>query len=284
MSLDNNKKPLVISINGGLGNQLFMLFAGISKAKDEKREYFIYLEENKRHYYFNDFLSILNDKIINYNNISVNIQNIYNEPYFHYCEIPDNVDMIRGYYQSYKYFNNNALSIINDLNINQYRDNYKINFKSIALHFRFGDYKKLQHYHRVISFVYYVKAIKYLKETLSDFDDYVFMIFGEKDDNDIIDNYIKEINFNIDKPINYIKIYERYPDIKDYEEFLYMSSCNHFIIANSTFSWFSAYISNLNNDNKIIIHPSRTKWFADQVIHKYDLKDLFLYDWIEIDF
>jgi hypothetical protein len=197
MSTDNDKKPLVISINGGLGNQLFMLFAGISKAKDEKRDYLINLEENKRHYYFNDFLSILNDKVINYNNISVNIQNIYNEPYFQYSEIPDNVDMIRGYYQSYKYFNNNALSIINDLNINKFQDNYKINFKSIALHFRFGDAIQKQHYHRVISFVYYVKAIKYLKETLSDFDDYVFMIFGEKDDNDLIDKYIKEIKWKL---------------------------------------------------------------------------------------
>ena len=276
--------PLVISLNGGLGNQLFMLFAGISKAKDENREYLIYLEENKRHYYFNDFLSILYDKVINYNNIPVKIQSVYNEPTFYYTEIPNNVELMKGYYQSHKYFANNEKTIIDDLQIRDNQNKYKLNlFKTIALHFRLGDYIELQHYHRVLSFVYYIKAIQYLKETLNDFDEYTFVIFGEKANNDIIDDYIREINFNLDKTINYIKIYERYENIKDYEEFLYMSSCEHFIIANSTFSWFAAYLSN-NDNNKIVIHPTSKKWFAEQVMYKYDFKDYFLDNWIEIDF
>lgn len=275
--------PLVISLNGGLGNQLFMLFAGISKAKDENREYLIYLEENKRHYYFNDFLSILYDKVINYNNIPVKIQSVYNEPTFYYTEIPNNVELMKGYYQSYKYFANNEKTIIDDLQIRDNQNKYKLNlFKTIALHFRLGDYIELQHYHRVLSFVYYIKAIQYLKETLNDFDEYTFVIFGEKANNDIIDDYIREINFNLDKPINYIKIYERYENIKDYEEFLYMSSCEHFIIANSTFSWFAAYLYRYKN--KIVIHPTSKKWFAEQVMYKYDFKDYFLDNWIEIDF
>jgi len=136
--------------------------------------------------------------------------------------------------------------------------------------------------------VYYVKAIEYLRHNLIDFDEYTFLIFGEKVDNNMIDDFIKQINFNISAPINYIKIYERYPDIKDHEEFLYMSSCNHIIIANSTFSWFSAYLSNLieNNENRIIICPYTRKWFADNVYNNefYNLKDLYLDDWIQLDF
>jgi len=76
--MDINKKPLVISLNGGLGNQLFILFAGISKAIDENRNYLIYLENNNRVFYFDNFLKHLHDKVINYNNYNINIINIYN--------------------------------------------------------------------------------------------------------------------------------------------------------------------------------------------------------------
>lgn len=283
-------KPLTIYIEGGLGNQLFMIFTGISKAKDENREYLLYInEKNDRHYYFNDLLKILYANVINYNNIQLTIQSVYNEPKFCYNEIPNNVDMIKGYFQSHKYFNKNALSIINDLKINEIANDYKINFKSIALHFRLGDYVGKEPFYRILPFVYYVKAIEYLRSNLIDFDDYTFLIFGEKADDNMINDFITQINFNVSKPIEYIKIYKRYPDIKDYEEFLYMSSCNHIIIANSTFSWFSAYLSNFmdNNDNRIIICPSKCKWFGDKVYENEfnnNMNDLYLDDWIQLDF
>lgn len=283
-------KPLIVNVDGGLGNQLFMIFTGLSKAKDENRKCFLYInEKNERHYYFNNLLKTLYGNVINYNNIQLNIQSIYNEPNFCYNDIPDNIDMIKGYFQSYKYFNKNALSIVNDLKINEIAINYKINFKSIALHFRIGDNIGKEHVIRILPFVYYVKAIEYLRRNLIDFDEYTFVIFGEKVDNNMIDDFIKQINFNISAPINYIKIYERYPDIKDHEEFLYMSSCNHIITANSTFSWFSAYLSNLmqNNSNKIIICPSTNKWFADNVYDNEfnnNMNDLYLDDWVQLDF
>ena len=277
-----NNNPLVISLNGGLGNQLFMLFAGISKAIDEKRDFLIYLENNKRKFYFNDFLKKLYNKVINYNNINITINSIYNEPFFHFKEIPNNYDMIRGYFQSYKYFSHNYENILKEIDISSYLNNYKINLKSIAIHFRLGDYLELTHYHRVLSFIYYIKAINYLKNKLSDFDEYVFVIFGEKENDNIINDYIKHINFNLDKPINYIKIYDRYKNNQDFEDFLYMSDCNHIIMANSTYSWFASYLRYDNNKN--IIYPSPSKWFADNVHTDYIFDDLFLNDWIKIDF
>jgi hypothetical protein len=277
-----NNNSLVISLNGGLGNQLFMLFAGISKSIDEKRDFLIYLENNKRKFYFNDFLKKLYNKVINYNNINITINSIYNEPFFHFKEIPNNYDMIRGYFQSYKYFSHNYENILKEIDISSYLNNYKINLKSIAIHFRLGDYLELTHYHRVLSFIYYIKAINYLKNKLSDFDEYVFVIFGEKENDNIINDYIKHINFNLDKPINYIKIYDRYKNNQDFEDFLYMSDCNHIIMANSTYSWFASYLRYDNNKN--IIYPSPSKWFADNVHTDYIFDDLFLNDWIKIDF
>lgn len=277
---DNNS--LIILLNGGLGNQLFMLFAGISKAIDENRDYKICLLYNKRTYYFENFLNHLYFKLvcnIDFDNIDKNI--IYNETESNYVPIPDNMKIINGFFQSDKYFKHNFHLIKEELRIDYYRNQYKLNLKSIAIHFRFGDYLELTHYHRILSFVYYLKAIKYLQEHLSDFDEYTFVIFYEKSNENIVDSYISQFNHNLQKPLNYIKIHDRYPNNNsDYIEFFYMSSCNHMIIANSTFSWFSAYIN--DTPNKIIIYPSTTKWFAEKI--EKNLSDLIPESWIEIDY
>jgi hypothetical protein len=58
-------------------------------------------------------------------------------------------------------------------------------------------------------------------------------------------------------------------------------------MGNSTFSWWSSYISDSNsnsNSDKIIIYPSKTKWFAEGVNENYNLNDLFPPNWIEIDY
>ena len=68
------------------------------------------------------------------------------------------------------------------------------------------------------------------------------------------------------------------PNLTEYEELLYMSNCDHFIIANSTYSWWGAYLS--NNKNKIVICPNN--WFGPELKH-YNLCDLFPTDWIKIN-
>jgi hypothetical protein len=57
---------------------------------------------------------------------------------------------------------------------------------------------------------------------------------------------------------------------------LLMSNCDIIIIANSTFSWFSAYMSRHNN----IIYPK--KWFGEGNKHKITT-DLFKKEWHKID-
>ena len=65
------------------------------------------------------------------------------------------------------------------------------------------------------------------------------------------------------------------PKIQDFEEIILMSKCTHNIIANSSFSWWGAWLN--PNKEKIVIAPE--KWFANP---KEDSKNIIPKDWIKI--
>ena len=96
-----------------------------------------------------------------------------------------------------------------------------------------------------------------MKDNLGkEFNNYKFIIFGEKTNDDIITNNINEIRKIIE--INFIKYYDLYDDNDDFKEFIYMSNAKHLIIANSTYSWFSAYFCQ-NKDKKITSNEQTLK-------------------------
>jgi hypothetical protein len=270
---------LCIVLDAGLGNQLFMLFAGISKAIDEKRDFSIFPIYNTfRQFYFTNLLKSLLFKVApNTNNIHKN--DFYEEPYFHYKEIPNNKKLIKGYFQSPKYFHHNKDKILEILKIDKYKNKNKLSFKAIALHFRFGDMTVQQGNHAILTPYYFINAIKKMKELVLNWKDYSFVIFAEKNDNDLIDDYIETINNNLEEPITFIKFYELYLNTKDYEDLFYMSSCEHFIIANSSYSWFAAYFN--DNKNKQVLYPCQ--WFGINLCHNIT-NDLFMDNWIKINY
>lgn len=286
-----NDNTLIILIGGGIGNQLFMIFAGISKALDEERDFVIWLDLNGREYFYNIFyLDYLSSKIVNnYENFNYNLLidnniNIYRGKAFPYLAIPNNQKAIYGHFQSYKYFNHNFDKIRKLTNLDNYQDKYTINSKTISIHFRLGDYLTIPDgSFPILSLQYYINALNKLKEVLiSNNDDilnYNIIVFGEKENDNIITEYIKILksysNLNIDK------IYDLCSNINDADELMIMSKCSHFIIANSTYSWWGAYMS--RNNNKIVLYPHKTKFLGNS-IDPNDLYDTFPNDWIEISF
>jgi len=267
---------LCIILEHGLGNQLFNLFAGISKAIDENRNFIIYPVYNTfRKFFFTSLLKSLVFKITGRINISSKDQ-MYEEPFFHYNPIPDNKKAIKGYFQSHKYFNHNKNKIIDILQLQPYMDKYKFDDteKIVAIHIRLGDYTFNKGNHHMTTPIYFINAIRYLITKDKEIETYKFIIFGEMNDSDLIDDYISEFKENFPN-INFSKFWDINKNNKDYQELMYMSSCSHIIISSSTYSWFAAYLN--DNNNKIIIYPN--KWFGCNNIHlKTD--DLFPSNWI----
>ena len=119
---------------------------------------------------------------------------------------------------------------------------------------------------------YYDNALTYLESKIN-LNEYNILYFCQKIDNERVIKYIEDINKN--RNYTFIKVSD---NICDWKQLLFMSLCDNFIIANSTFSWWGAYFS--TNINKIVCYPSI--WFGPNLINKNDTKDLCPPEWIKI--
>ena len=277
---------IYIEIMGGLGNQLFQIFCGIAYSLENRIPFKISATKfdlvspvdniSKRPTYWNSFLSNLS--VFTYQQ-QLQIP-IYNEPAFIYNKIPYITQdfKLRGYYQSYKYFETQYANICKIINLDNQKvlvkekyNHYFNNKKIICIHFRIGDLKNNNGHGPVIDDKYSITCLNYMKENLPDFFNYEILYFGEKEDNTLIESFIAKINIEFKNKYTIIDY-----AIPDWEQLLLMSLCSHNIIANSTFSWWGAYFN--TNSSKIVCYPAL--WFGKNCAN--DTKDLFPESWIKI--
>jgi len=244
-------------LRGGLGNYLFQIAAIHSLAVDNNDIAVFNLETTLvRH---RPVESYLNNILRNIRISTPVTEKVYDEPHFTYTVLPYIKNCLYlGYFQCEKYFKHNRQSILNlfsitdELNIyitNKYSD--ILNKNTCAIHVRRADFLLAHHlqHHPVCTLEYYNEAIK-------QFPDVELFIFIS---DDIL--WCKE-NF---KGTQYTFI-EGEEDITD----LYiMSKCKHNIIANSSFSWWGAWLN--NNENKRMAAPKT--WFGPA--KKYDWRDVY---------
>jgi len=165
--------------------------------------------------------------------------------------------ILDGYWQSEEYFKDIRDIILDDLTLlsNPDKENKKMlkrinNSNSVCLHVRRDDYVSnplLQQYHGNLAQDYYNKAIGSICDRISDPE---FFIFSDDPD------WCKR-NIITSRPHTYVDI--NGPD-KGPEELRLMSTCNHFIIANSSFSWWAAWLA--EKTGTIIIAPKR--WYREK--------------------
>jgi hypothetical protein len=163
----------------------------------------------------------------------------------------------RGYWQSEKYFKNIEEIIRKELIITPLPseqnaktiNTIKSQRNAVSLHIRRGDYisdSRANEIHGVCGLDYYRQALNLLKSRIGEFDLYVF-----SDD-------INWAKYNLEFPCNKVFV-DWNDDVNNYEDLRLMSLCKHNIIANSTFSWWGAWLN--QNPDKIVIAPKQ--WFAD---------------------
>jgi hypothetical protein len=187
--------------------------------------------------------------------------------------------LLVGYFQSPKYFNNYKDTIYKLLKIDLKKSIVKnmihINFNEttyISAHFRFGDYKKYPNIYTLLTNTYYKNALNYIKGNGLKENDVKVLYFCENDSVNEVNEIIDSLKSDFPQ-INFIRAD---PQLEDWEQMLLMSLCQHNIIANSTFSWWGAYLN--ANPAKIVCYPDQ--WFSPEA--KKDTSDLFLDDWQRI--
>jgi hypothetical protein len=267
---------IIIKLQGGLANQIFQWAYG--EYLSEKYSTPLYLDLNfyknqfgvtPRNFSLDKFPKLLY-KILPYDgNISnwsnekekVKIVKIFDK--HNYSEIEYQQDShyyLDGYWQSEKYFKPIENIIREQLRpnadtINKLKEKYPTE-KSISMHIRRTDYVSSNGFHPVQTIEYYQSGL----EIIGEYDN--LLIFSD----DI--NWCKE-NLKFEN----MTFVEGNDDVED---IWLMSMCDHNIIANSSFSWWGAWL-NENRDKKII---APKKWFGDKSNTNYS--DIIPDDWIKI--
>lgn len=274
---------ITVNLKGGLGNQLFQYAFGRRLSLLRGEELVLDLdglkadEVTKREYALKPFklsekiktvnsghkesvLSILKKKILKQYNIGYNSKLLYSKD-----------DYFEGFFQSHKYLDPIRDVLLQEVSLVEPIDSKHQsllsridNCNSVSVHVRRGDYvndakTKLAHY--TFGLEYYQKAFEIVLEKI---DSPVFFVFSD----DI--QWAKD-NLGLDTEAVFVSN----PEMKDCEELIIMSRCKNNIIANSSFSFWAAWLN--QNDNKMVIAPK--KW---NNLYNKAYKDLLPDNWLKI--
>lgn len=236
INIQNQIKNNNISCNiiGGLGNQIFSIFTAYAFAKDTN-SCLIFNKENTgksnrniNEYWDTIFKNIKNDIIHN----TKYKQIIKEKANFIYQKLnkTHNNCFLSGYYQNILYFDRykkELKQLLSTSDLPYIFDRYKwflSDKKLVAIHVRRGDYVSKKLYHHNVPIEYYNKCIKNIK---LQYDNLYFVCFSD----DIL--WCKS-NINSDIYID---------NEQDHIEFQMLQLFNIYILANSTFSWWGAYLN-----------------------------------------
>ena len=271
---------IIVKLIDGLGNQLFQYAVGRHLAYINKTELKLDISEfetYKLHAYsltpfcvnatiatkdevarFQKYKRKPGRKWFLYNRLVANPNKYVQEKQFHFD--PDVLSVkgpayLDGFWQTEKYFKEIEQVIRKEVALKippsplsaELVGKIKAEKNAVAVHIRRGDYANNPNtlkYHGTCSIEYYMRATKYLADKIGTPH---FFIFSDDP------TWVKE-NIKLAFPTTYV---DHNKADKNYEDLILMSTCKHNIIANSSFSWWGAWLN--TNPDKIVVAPE--KWF-----------------------
>ena len=294
---------IIVRLTGGLGNQLFqyaigkalsiisnekMLFDVSSYTSDKLRNYelgifnlgidFAETADVKKNQHAYPFImdrikyKVLRKSIPYYRFPVLKEQSFVYD--VNYSNFRNRNVYLDGYWQSENYFRHIKQTLLTDLKLDErtlsiemkcYKQEIENSNSSVSIHIRRGDYLSnptTTAYHGICDLAYYDKAMSKIENhvenpiyfVFSDDKEYVKEVFAHKKNMIIIENLSK-----------------------DHEELILMSMCKHNIIANSSFSWWGAWL----NQHRDAIKIAPQKWFNDPLM-QLQTKDILPDCWYKI--
>ncbi len=277
---------IITKLKGGIGNQMFQYATGFALALKNKTEHKIDISgydknssDTPRKFSLNIFnitspIALSEEIIVAKSNTvwskfdSFIKQKIFRKYYLDFhpdlfkkisTKIKNGQDFyLDGNLQSEKNFIEFSKQIIKEFTFKKEFFSEKVNQlaeviqkeNTVSIHIRRGDYvndKKTNQYHGTCPIEYYKKAVKLIEAKIvqqknNTRNQITFYIFTDDE---------KWVTENFTFVPNYINISKNH--FKDYEDLFLMSQCQHQIIANSSFSWWGAWLN--KNSDKIVIAP-----------------------------
>ncbi len=277
----------IVRVAGGLGNQLFQFALAYSWARRNKREVVLDASLYSRYpshdgFVIDDLVTLAQN--LTDTNLSVihrprtwdawykimsllpkrfvrfsNWQLVRERNPFVFQDLPaESVNQILlGYWQSWKYFEPDVLSLValisRWLDVDTRRKELDVLLNSspsrpkVMIHVRRGDYARLQNLYGLLGKSYYSRAINLVTSTVTD---PLLVVFSDDLDR------VKEEGF---LPTSNVEYFDD-TGMSSRDVLGYMASCSHFVTGNSTFSWWAAFLGRKFNSESLVICPD--VWLA----------------------
>lgn len=294
---------IIVRLRGGLGNQLFQFAAAHSlatvKGVQLKSDLYTYTKHPFRKYELHNFNISLPEAtrdevhrftgsnfISRYLNKKSNYfycPTVFAQPHYHFYEdffsLPVPI-YLSGYWQSEKYFSNVADSLRKMITPSKPLDQRNSDLiasvrstDSVAIHIRRTDYTSTSFF-KPMDLDYYQRALEAIGKKISKPRFVVFsddIAWSKQQLKDLADATFVDHNTGADS----------------YKDLLVMAACRNQIIANSTFSWWAAWLN--NTPGKTAIAPA--KWFHNTYLTNkepvypsrfYNTRDLIPPSWTQL--
>jgi glycosyl transferase family 11 len=207
-------------------------------------------------------------------------RNEYREPHFHYDPVFEGLGprtAIFGYFQSERYFSSIAGGLLDWFSPRQPLSEgataalarIQASRLPVSVHVRRGDYLKpgTMEVHGILGGPYYQAAINRIESALGSEVDY-FVFSDDAAAAEQVLDFLPKSRFN------HVRGDPKHP----WEDMTLMSRCRHHVIANSSFSWWGAWLN--SSPEKIVIAPRA--WFTQTGLRLRDTCDLYPPDWVQL--